>query len=35
LAQFVARFPVESFGLFRRDDHGRWEWGREFPLGAG
>lgn len=35
LAQFVARFPVESFVLFRRDEQGGWTAAREFPLGTG
>jgi 2'-5' RNA ligase len=33
LATFVARFPVESFVLFSRDDSGAWAWRREFHLG--
>lgn len=35
MAGFVARFPVERFGLFCRDGDGRWKWRTEFELGAG
>jgi 2'-5' RNA ligase len=35
LAGFVARFTVDRFVLFDRDDDGRWHWRSEFPLGAG
>lgn len=34
LAAFVARFPVDSFVLFSRDDDGRWTWRTEFTLGG-
>ena len=34
LATFVARFPVDSFVLFSRDDAGIWTRRREFRLGA-
>ncbi len=34
LAGFVARFRVERFVLFARDEDGRWNWRREFPLGG-
>ena len=34
LAGFVARFPVDRFGLFSRDPNGRWRWRTEFELGA-
>jgi 2'-5' RNA ligase len=34
LAGFVARFPVERFGLFSRDPGGRWMWRTEFELGG-
>jgi 2'-5' RNA ligase len=34
LSDFVARFPVERFGLFSRDRDGRWTWRTEFPLGG-
>jgi 2'-5' RNA ligase len=32
LAGFVARFRVDGFVLFSRDEDGRWCWRREFPL---
>ena len=35
LADFVARFPVNHFVLFSRDDERRWHWRTEFPLGGG
>ncbi len=35
LADFVARFAVDSFVLFSRDADGTWQWRTEFPLGAG
>jgi 2'-5' RNA ligase len=34
LSGFVARFRVESIVLFSRDPDGRWQWGKEFPLGS-
>jgi len=34
LAGFVARFPVDRFGLFSRAAGGRWTWCKEFELGA-
>jgi 2'-5' RNA ligase len=34
LAGFVARFRVEGVVLFSRDPDGRWQWGKEFPLGG-
>jgi 2'-5' RNA ligase len=34
LAYFVARFTVDSFGLFLRDEDGRWHKRREFLLGT-
>ena len=34
LAGFVARFPVERFGLFSRDPDRRWRWRTEFELGG-
>jgi 2'-5' RNA ligase len=34
LGTFVARFPVDSFVLFSRDEGGAWSWRREFRLGA-
>jgi 2'-5' RNA ligase len=34
LSDFVARFRVESVVLFSRDAEGRWQWGKEFPLGG-
>lgn len=34
LAGFIARFHVTSFVLFSRDGDHRWQWHREFPLGA-
>lgn len=34
LAGFIARFEVNSFVLFSRDERQRWHWRREFPLGA-
>jgi 2'-5' RNA ligase len=34
LAGFVARFTVDSFVLFSRDEVGAWTWRREFPLGG-
>jgi 2'-5' RNA ligase len=33
LSSFVARFVVESFVLFSRDEAGAWAWRREFSLG--
>ena len=33
LSGFVARFPVERFALFSRDDAGTWAWRTEFELG--
>jgi len=33
LSGFVARFPVERFGLFSRDPDKRWRWRTEFELG--
>lgn len=35
LAGFVARFPVDCFGLFSRDEDQRWRWRTEFELGGG
>jgi 2'-5' RNA ligase len=35
LAGFVARFPVESFVLFSRDEDRSWQWRTEFTLGVG
>jgi 2'-5' RNA ligase len=35
LAGFVARFPVDGFGLFSRDPDERWRWRTEFALGGG
>ncbi len=34
LAGYVARFPVNHFVLFSRDDDRRWHWRTEFPLGG-
>jgi 2'-5' RNA ligase len=34
LAGFVARFPVDAFVLFCRDDEGRWTQRSQFPLGG-
>jgi 2'-5' RNA ligase len=34
LSTFVARFAVESFVLFSRDESGEWSWRREFLLGS-
>jgi 2'-5' RNA ligase len=34
LSGFVARFRVEGIVLFSRDGDGRWQWGKEFPLGS-
>lgn len=34
LSDFVARFPVNHFVLFSRDDDRRWHWRSEFLLGA-
>jgi 2'-5' RNA ligase len=33
LSGFVARFPVERFALFSRDEGGSWAWRTEFELG--
>jgi len=33
LSTFVARFAVDGFVLFSRDDSGAWTWRREFRLG--
>jgi 2'-5' RNA ligase len=33
LSGFVARFPVERFGLFSRNGGGQWTWRTEFELG--
>ena len=32
LSGFVARFPVERFVLFSRDEDDSWHWRSEFPL---
>jgi 2'-5' RNA ligase len=34
LSGFIARFQVESFVLFSRDDDHRWHWRTQFTLGA-
>jgi len=34
LAGFVARFPVQRFGLFSRDPDRHWRWRTEFELGG-
>jgi 2'-5' RNA ligase len=34
LSGFVARFPVDHFVLFSRDDDRRWQWRTEFIIGA-
>ena len=34
LAGFVARFRVNHFVLFSRDESNRWHWRTEFPLGG-
>jgi len=34
LSGFVARFPVERFGLFHRNGGGEWTWRTEFELGS-
>ena len=33
LDDFVARFSVDAFGLFSRDEDGAWQWRTTFPLG--
>jgi 2'-5' RNA ligase len=32
LGDYVARFPVDHFVLFSRDDDNRWHWRTEYPL---
>jgi len=34
MSDYVARFPVDHFVLFSRDDDQRWHWRTEFRLGA-
>ena len=34
LDDFVARFSVDSFGLFSRDEDGAWQWRTTFRLGG-
>jgi 2'-5' RNA ligase len=34
LSGFIARFVVERFALFSRDNDGRWTWRTEFELGG-
>jgi 2'-5' RNA ligase len=34
LSGYVARFPVNHFVLFSRDDERRWHWRTEFTLGG-
>jgi 2'-5' RNA ligase len=34
LSDFVARFTVDSFVLFSREDGGRWTWRTDFALGG-
>lgn len=34
LGDFVARFSVDHFVLFSRDEDCRWHWHTEYPLGA-